>query len=120
MLVYVNEVCLLQIADLGLSDELTSTKTGDGKCSYRWAAPEIFARSPENTKLIKSVKSDIWSLGAFVWEIWINKLPFSNLESTGHELILQIIMNVGGQKMVSMDTYFTLVEISRFYCFGFD
>lgn len=67
----------LRVADFGLSRsqiyfEKTDTKV---KLPYRWTAPEALS------KTLFSTKSDVWSFGVVMWEIFaLGKIPFPHLD----------------------------------------
>lgn len=83
----------LQIADFGLSQELTNTIPEGGGCSHRWAAPEIFLVK-DGMSPIKSTKSDVWAMGAVVWELWMEYLPYENRHPGASQTnIIALIMN---------------------------
>ena len=85
----------LQLADFGLSEALVETSVGNGGCTHRWAAPEVLSHSK------KSTKSDVWSLGATVWELLMEKYPFSQFgDGNGKEVMYQIIYSVGNGDVV--------------------
>lgn len=88
-----------QLADFGLSEPLLSTTEGTGDCSHRWAAPEVLADHK------KSTKSDVWSLGATTWELFMEEYPFTSLKGSGQELMYQIIFSVGRGDLVSLWKY---------------
>lgn len=83
----------LQIADFGLSQELTNTITEEGRYSHRWAAPEIFPAKDRKSP-IKSTKSDVWAMGAVVWELWMECVPYGNTYPNAKQFeIITFIIN---------------------------
>ncbi|KAF9448630.1 kinase-like protein, partial [Macrolepiota fuliginosa MF-IS2] len=80
------------IADFGLSliqaDKMFSSKvttTATFRCTYHWAAPELFEDDPQLTK-----ESDVWAMGCVFYEIFTGLLPFN--ECSGNAQIIHKLM----------------------------
>lgn len=76
----------LKLCDFGLTktDGSHTKTTAQGRGSYRWMAPEVFDN-------IVSKKSDIFSLGAVIWELLSREEPYHEYQKE-HKLI-NAIMN---------------------------
>jgi serine/threonine protein kinase len=67
----------MKIADFGLSRAVVGTMQTDRgrKFPIKWLAPETLREG------VFSQKTDVWSFGILVWEIWNGCEPFANLST---------------------------------------
>ncbi len=64
----------IKLGDLGLAKDLDLTQDTSGmRGTCRWMAPEVIMDQR------RSVKSDVFSFGTVVWEIFTTDVPFANI-----------------------------------------
>ncbi|CAH8499122.1 unnamed protein product [Heterobilharzia americana] len=84
---------VLKIADFGLARQVESyyRKTKSSRVPVKWLAPECL------TDRIYTIKSDVWSFGVLLWEIFtLGSTPFPNVDPK--EVTNLILSGVRNQK----------------------
>jgi len=75
---FLGEKDTIKIGDFGLSAKAEQVEIRSGKVPIRWMPPEVFLQG------IFTSKSDVWSYGAVLYEIWTDGLlPYFELNSAG-------------------------------------
>lgn len=96
-----------KITDFGLSKIKIATETTftteRKAASIRWSAPELFKRNSPRTK-----KSDLWSLGMVIHEVFSRKVPFA--EEPNETIVIQWINN-GEKEHISSECPSALSEV---------
>jgi serine/threonine protein kinase len=104
---------LAKIADLGISKIFESTKS---QClmtqcgTPQWTAPEILRGEPYG------IKSDVYSYGILLWEIFSEKIPYCELNLNKIQIAIQVASNVNfrpGLKFLKKDTPEVIVNLIK-------
>ncbi|KGL94643.1 Tyrosine-protein kinase CSK, partial [Charadrius vociferus] len=76
--VLVSEDNIAKVSDFGLTKEASSTQD-TGKLPVKWTAPEALREKKFSTK------SDVWSFGILLWEIYsFGRVPYPRIVSEDH------------------------------------